>query len=68
MTDTTIPSPTRSRALWKFFLRALAVIGPIALRVAIFLAILAFNLLVLILWASAWIIMATVDQNQVSGG
>ena len=40
----------------------------LAWRVLVFLAILAFNLLVLILWASAWIIMATVDQNQVSGG
>ena len=53
--DAPRPAPTK----WK---------RKLAWRVVVFLAILAFNLLVLILWASAWIIMATVNQNQVSGG
>ena len=53
--DATRPAPTK----WK---------RKLAWRVVVVTAILAFNLLVLILWASAWIIMATVNQNQVSGG
>ena len=58
MTDTVIQTPERSRRV-----RIALFLG----RTSLFITILAFKLLVLFLWATAWIIMATVTQNQVSG-